>query len=106
MNAFELFKSNKSGTPTAKVGTVATSSTGGTTRYTSTGLIHTAGTGAYGGRLAEMGLEAKVVDAPKRGRGRPRKDTGSSGASYDFSAFGSVKVPKWKGPVQKIAARV
>lgn len=103
MNAFN-YKST-SGTPTPRVGTSVTSSTGGTTLYTSTGLIHSAGTGAYSGRLAEMGIEAKVVDAPKRGRGRPKK-VSATGASYDFSAFGTVKVPKWKGPVQKIAARV
>ena len=106
MNAFQLFKSPGSGTPTPAVGTSTPSSTGGTTRYTATGLIHTAGKGAYSGRLAEMGVEAAVVDAPKRGRGRPRKDAGATGASYDFSAFGSVKIPKWKGPVRKIAARV
>jgi hypothetical protein len=52
-----------------------------------------------------MGIEATIVDVPKRGRGRPPK-VSSTGASYDFSAFGSVKVPKWKGPVQKIVARV
>ena len=82
------------------------SSTGGLIQLTPTGLVHRAAEQAYSGILAEQGLEAKVYNAPKRGRGRPRKDTGSSGASYDFSAFGSVKVPKWKGPVQKIAARV
>ena len=81
------------------------SSTGGYIKITPTGLVHTAGEQAYSGRLAEMGIEAKVVDAPKRGRGRPPK-VSPTGASYDFSAFGSVKVPKWKGPVQKIVARV
>jgi len=103
MNAFN-YKSILS-TPAVKAGTSVPSSTGGTTLYTGTGLIHSAGKGAYSGRLAEMGIEAKVVDAPKRGRGRPPK-VSPTGASYDFSAFGSVKVPKWKGPVQKIAARV
>ena len=82
------------------------SSTGGTIRVTPTGLVHTAGEqAAYSGYLAEAGIEAKIYDAPKRGRGRPKK-VSATGASYDFSAFGSVKIPKWKGPVQKIAARV
>lgn len=102
MNAFN-YKST--GTPTPAVGTSVTSSTGGTTLYTATGLVHSAGKGAYSGRLAEMGIEAKVVDAPRRGRGRPPK-VSATGIGYDFSAFGSVKIPKWKGPVQKIAARV
>jgi hypothetical protein len=83
------------------------SSTGGYIKATPTGLVHTAGEQAYSGRLAEEGLEAKVYDAPKRGRGRPRKDTGASGASYDFTALiGKIKIPKWTGPVRKIAARV
>lgn len=81
------------------------SSTGGFIKVTPTGLVHTAGDQAYSGRLAEMGLEAKVVDVPKRGRGRPPK-VSATGIGYDFSAFGTVKVPKWKGPVQKITARV
>jgi hypothetical protein len=103
MNAFN-YKST-SGTPTHAVGTSVPSSTGGTTLYTPAGLVHSASKGAYSGRLAEMGLEATIVDVPKRGRGRPPK-VSMSGASYDFSAFPSVKVPKWKGPVQKIVARV
>ena len=94
MNAFN-YKSN-SGTPTPAVGSSISSSTGGTTLYTSTGLIHSAGNGAYSGRLAEMGIEAKIVDVPNRGRGRPPK-VSQSGLGYDFSAFGSVKVPKWTG---------
>ena len=82
------------------------SSTGGSIRVSSTGLVHTAGEqAAYSGYLAEAGIEAKIHDAPKRGRGRPKK-VSATGASYDFSAFGTVKIPKWKGPVQKIAARV
>jgi hypothetical protein len=50
-----------------------TSSTGGTVTYTATGLIHKAGKGAYSGRLAELNANAVVFDAPKRGRGRPKK---------------------------------
>lgn len=72
------------------------SSTGGFIKVTPTGLVHTAGDQAYSGYLAEAGLEAKVYDAPKRGRGRPSK-VSQSGAPYDFSAFGTVKVPKWTG---------
>jgi hypothetical protein len=72
------------------------SSAGGTIKITPTGLVHTAGDQAYSGYLAEAGLEAKVYDAPKRGRGRPSK-VSQSGAPYDFSAFGTVKIPKWTG---------
>jgi hypothetical protein len=77
------------------------SSSGGTIKYTSTGLEHRAADKAYSGALAEQGLEAKVYDAPKRGRGRPAK-VSQSGAVYDSVAlgmalFGAVKVPKWKG---------
>ncbi len=77
------------------------SSTGGTITLTRTGLIHTPAQGAYSGRLAEEGIEAKVYDAPKRGRGRPKK-VSQTGASFDFSAFTPPKVPKWKGPVRKV----
>lgn len=71
------------------------SSTGGKIVYLPTGLLHIPATGAYSGRAAEEGIEVRVYDAPKRGRGRPRLD---SGAKYDFSAFMSdVKVPQWKG---------
>ena len=73
------------------------SSTGGTILATRTGLIHKAGQGAYSGRLAEEGIEAKIFDAPKRGRGRPKK-VSATGSAYDFSAFGRVKVPVWTGP--------
>ena len=73
------------------------SSTGGTITLTRTGLIHKAGQGAYSGRLAEEGIEAKIFDAPKRGRGRPKK-VSATGNAYDFSAFGTVKIPKWTGP--------
>lgn len=73
------------------------SSTNGTITLTRTGLIHKAAAGAYSGRLAEEGIEAKVYDAPKRGRGRPKK-VSATGAAYDFSAFGRVNVPLWTGP--------
>jgi len=52
---------------------VINTSTGGTITYTATGLIHTARSGAYSGRLAETNTNAVVHDAPKRGRGRPKK---------------------------------
>ena len=81
------------------------SSTGGTIQVTKAGLVHRAAEQAYSGVLAEKGLEAKVVDAPKRGRGRPKK-VSSTGIAYDFSAFGTVKVPVWKGSRQVVAARV
>jgi hypothetical protein len=81
------------------------SSTGGTITLTKTGLIHTPAKGAYSGRLAEEGIEAKVFDAPKRGRGRPKK-VSATGAAYDFSAFGTVKVPKFTGTRTVYAAKV
>ena len=81
-------------------------STGGSLFQTATGLLHKAGTGAYSGRLAEEGVEAKVFDAPKRGRGRPKK-VSATGLAYDFSAFMSkVKVPAWTGPVTRHVATV
>lgn len=46
---------------------------GGTVTFTATGLIHRAGQAQYSGRLAELNQEAVVLDQPKRGRGRPRK---------------------------------
>lgn len=78
-----------------------TSSSGGTIKYTSTGMEHRAANKAYSGALAEQGIEAKVYDAPKRGRGRPAK-VSQSGAIYDTVAlgvalFGAVKVPKFRG---------
>ena len=82
------------------------SSTGGLIQLTPTGLVHRAAEQAYSGILAEQGLEAKVYNAPKRGRGRPRKDVGASGKAYDFSAFGRVKVPAWKGPREIHTAKV
>ena len=81
------------------------SSTGGFITLTKTGLRHSAAKGAYSGRLAEEGIEAKIFDAPKRGRGRPKK-VSATGASYDFSAFGTVKVPKWNGTRAVYAAKV
>ena len=82
------------------------SSTGGTIQLTSTGLVHKAGSGAYSGRVAELGMECKVVDAPKRGRGRPKLVTSTNGF-YDFSAFQTtVKLKKFEGNVRVIKARV
>lgn len=80
------------------------SSTGGLIQVTSTGLVHRAAEQAYSGRLAEEGIEAKIFDAPKRGRGRPKK-VSATGTAYDFSAFGRVKVPVWKGSRQVVSAR-
>lgn len=74
------------------------SSTNGTITLTKTGLIHKAVSGAYSGRVAEDGSELVNVDQVKRGRGRPKKDTGSAGAKFDFSAFLSPIVPSWNGP--------
>jgi len=54
---------------------VITSSTGGTITYSATGLIHTTRSGAYSGRLAETNTNAVVNNAPKRGRGRPKKSS-------------------------------
>lgn len=63
---------------------------------TSTGLRHTMDTGFYSGVIAETGVAPK--SQVKRGRGRPPKDTGESGAKFDFTALvGKVKVPKFKG---------
>jgi hypothetical protein len=49
-------------------------SKGGTVTFTATGLVHKAGQGAYSGRLAELNTNAVSPDAPKRGRGRPKKN--------------------------------
>lgn len=55
-----------------KVGsTYISKATGGVVTITPRGLIHKASE-AYSGKLAEMNIEAKVFDAPKRGRGRPK----------------------------------
>ena len=81
------------------------SSTGGTTTFTSTGLVHKAGSGAYSGRIAELGIECKVVDAVKRGRGRPKLVTSTNGF-YDFSAFmTTLKLKKFEGKVTVVKAR-
>jgi hypothetical protein len=50
-----------------------TTSKGGTVTFTKTGLVHKAGSGAYSGRLAEVNTNVVDPDAPKRGRGRPKK---------------------------------
>lgn len=82
------------------------SSTGGTIQKTSTGLIHKAGKGAYSGRIAELGIECKVVDQVKRGRGRPKLVTSANGF-YDFSAFQTpVKLKKFEGNITVVKARV
>lgn len=50
---------------------------------TKTGYIHYADKGLYSGEIAETG---EALPTPvKRGRGRPRKDTGPSGASYNMT---------------------
>ena len=55
---------------------------------TSTGTRHIASKGAYSGELAESG---EALPSPvKRGRGRPRKDTGVTGGKYDASALENV----------------
>jgi len=76
-----------------------TTSKGGVVKVTSTGLIHTPSKGFYSGAIAETGV--MPVLPVKRGRGRPRKDVGETGAKFDFSAFKAPKVPKWTGPSRK-----
>ena len=69
---------------------------------TKTGLKHTAEPGGYGRKDDEDDEGKKVkADAPKKGKGRPKKDADDSGETkkYDFSAFGvksgkDVKLPK------------
>lgn len=73
------------------------------TKETGKGRIHTAEPGGYGRKDDEDDEGKKVkADAPKRGRGRPKKDADASGEvkKYDFSAFGvkhgkDVKLPKY-----------
>lgn len=72
------------------------------TKETGKGRVHTAEPGGYGRKDDEDDEGKKVkADAPKRGRGRPKKDAGADGEvkKYDFSAFGAtgkdVKLPKW-----------
>jgi len=74
------------------------------TTKTKTGLKHTAEPGGYGRKDDEDDEGNKVKDksAEKKGKGRPKKATQSSGEDkkYDFSAFGvtkgkDVKLPKY-----------
>jgi hypothetical protein len=73
------------------------------TEKTKTGLKHTAEPGGYGRKDDEDEEGNKVKsDAPKKGKGRPKKDADASGETkkYDFSAFGvkagkDVKLPKY-----------
>ena len=74
-------------------------SKGGIVKVTATGLIHTPTSGFYSGEIAESGVMPTLP--VKRGRGRPRKDSGETGAKLDFSAFKLPKVPKWKGESRK-----
>jgi hypothetical protein len=76
-----------------------TTAKGGNVKVHATGLIHTATKGFYSGQIAENGV--MPVLPVKRGRGRPRKDVGESGAKFDFSAFKAPKVPKWTGVSHK-----
>jgi len=73
------------------------------TTKTKTGLKHTAEPGGYGRKddEDEEGNKVKAVSTEKRGKGRPKKATQTSGEDkkYDFSAFGvkhgkDVKLPK------------
>ena len=74
------------------------------TEKTKTGLKHTAEPGGYGRKddEDEEGNKVKAASTEKRGKGRPKKATQTSGEDkkYDFSAFGvkagkDVKLPKW-----------
>jgi hypothetical protein len=74
------------------------------TTKTKTGIKHTAEPGGYGRKDDEddEGKKVKAKDTEKKGRGRPKKATQSSGEDkkYDFSAFGvktgkDVKLPKY-----------
>jgi hypothetical protein len=73
------------------------------TEKTKTGLKHTAEPGGYGRKddEDEEGNKVKDKTAEKKGKGRPKKATSTSGEDkkYDFSAFGvtkgkDVKLPK------------
>jgi hypothetical protein len=67
------------------------------TEKTKTGLKHTAEPGGYGRKddEDEEGNKVKPASTEKKGRGRPKKATSTSGETkkYDFSAFG-VKAGK------------
>jgi hypothetical protein len=71
------------------------------TKVTKTGKVHTAEPGGYGRKDDEDDAGNNVKkDAPKQGRGRPRKDADSEGnvTKPDWSAFGAkkdVKLPAW-----------
>ena len=74
------------------------------TEKTKTGIKHTAEPGGYGRKddEDEEGNKVKDKTAEKKGKGRPKKATQSSGEDkkYDFSAFGvtkgkDVKLPKY-----------
>ena len=74
------------------------------TEKTKTGLKHTAEPGGYGRKddEDEEGNKVKPASTEKRGKGRPKKATSTSGEDkkYDFSAFGvkagkDVKLPKY-----------
>lgn len=80
------------------------------TEKTKTGVKHTADAGGYGRKDDEDDEGKKVkTDAPKKGRGRPKKDADASGEEkkYDTkslsSVFGGGKAPKStkKGTVVK-----
>ena len=70
------------------------------TKETGKGRIHTAEPGGYGRKDDEDDEGKKVkADAPKRGRGRPKKDADSETGEqkkYDWSAFGGGKQVKLK----------
>lgn len=55
---------------------------------TATGLRHTASSGRYSGEIAEKG--ESVQPSVKRGRGRPRKNTGETGSVFDFTELTKV----------------
>ena len=73
------------------------------TEKTKTGVKHTAEPGGYGRKddEDEEGNKVKPASTEKRGKGRPKKATSTSGEDkkYDFSAFGAtgkdVKLPKY-----------
>lgn len=73
---------------------------------TSKGIIHHSGRGFYSGAVAESGNAPVNASTVKRGRGRPRKDSGATGTGFNFGPLiGDVKIPKWTGPstfVQKL----